>query len=157
EPKREFSGESRFQRVDRARSVVVSRCWPRALVAAASFSVGAGVLCAAGRIVIALCPDMSITGFPALLAPFNLRGPAFLAALAAAFALLAALAAGIRRLCRGPAADVPALRLTTYETAHLAGGEDAVLCAALASLVSRGALTISPRGRLERGPAAGDA
>src|SRR5262249_35396805 len=57
----------------------------------------------------------------------------------------------------GPAADMPAFRLTTYETAHLAGGEDAVLCAALASLVSRGALTISPRGRLERGPSADDA
>jgi len=148
DPARRFSRETRFQRMNTANSCVVPRWSLEFLLAGVGFLFGIALLVAVGLMLSTPGVGAKAAALPP---PLNLGGPAFLVFFVAAFAVVALLAGSIRACFRQPTDDPRKTpELDAYETAYLAGAEDAVLYAAMAALVSRGTLITSKLG-LERG------
>jgi uncharacterized protein (TIGR04222 family) len=143
-PGQRFSGATRFRRVDTRRYWLVRKPRVLALLAGTGVALG-GLLFAASGCMKAGNPEtVEAARVATRFSPFTLTGPQFLAFFVIAFAVVALIATALRQWFRRPA-DEPgpeALELDAYEAAYLAGGKEAVLNAALVSLVSTKQLTV---------------
>ncbi len=143
DPKRRFSEDVHYRRVNTQRHWIIPKStWPAAsaVLLTVVIAIVAGCVLVSNNHKADSRFSISEVALPDV---FNLSGPQFMAVYAIAFAV-AACSAAVMRWClkMSAPASPPAIRLDPYEVAHLAGGSERAVNAALASLVSRDLLKI---------------
>jgi uncharacterized protein (TIGR04222 family) len=137
-PGERFGDDARYRRVNTARDWVIPKLSTAALLfGVAGIVLGVALLYVGGEVAKHLKPE-------AVHGVLDMPGKTFLAYFASVLGAAVLLAVCIRRGFRQAPGGPPreAESLSPYETAHLAGGEEAVFCAALATLASRGEVAV---------------